>query len=109
MYKEYFKDSYKIILTLIDGKCPCINIYFDIFNYNYIIYGPKDKCVEWLDNYNKIFESFNYSIEYCTTYIKLKFENEIHIIERVDYPMNYILQSMARLDKLEQIVARLIN
>jgi len=73
------------------------------------MYGPKDKCVEWLDSYMKIFDSSNYLLEYYTTYIKLKFDNEVHIVERVEYPMNYILQSMERLDKLEKLVARLVN
>ncbi len=109
MYQEYLRDNFKIILTLIDGKCPCINIYFDVFNYNYVMYGPKDKYIEWLDSYNNIFESSNYSIEYCTTFVKLKIGNEVNIIERVEYPMNYILQSMERLNKLEQIVTRLVN
>ena len=109
MYQEYLRDNFKIILTLIDGKCPCINIYFDVFNYNYVMYGPKNDSIEWLNKYTSIFESSNYSLEYFTTHIKLKIENEVHIIERVEYPMNYILQTMARLDKLEKLVLQLVN
>lgn len=110
MYQEYLKDSFKIILTLIDGKCPCISIHFDVFNYNYVMYGPKENPIEWLHKYSSIFANqSNYSIEYCTTYVKLKHDNQTQIVDRVEYPMNYILKSMERINKLEELVSKLIN
>lgn len=117
MYQEYSKGNFKIILTLIDGNLPCVNIYFSVFNYNYVGYGPAlinpTESSEWLNKYIKIFESNDYLIEYSSTHLNLihglGLDRESQIINRVEYPMNYILRSMERLDRLEQVVAKLAN
>jgi hypothetical protein len=109
MYKEYSKDNFKIILTLIDGTCPCINIYFDVYDYNYTLYGPKKNFDDWVNSYLILFDETNYVIEYLNTHVILRYNNKFQTIDRVEYPMNYILRSMERIRKLEEIVATLVN
>lgn len=108
MFKEYSKDNFKIIFTLIDGSTPCINIYFDVFGYNYTLYGPKKNFEHWVNMFTGIFESASYTIEYANTFVRLRYNDQTQLIDRVEYPMNYILQSMGRIDKLEQLVKQLI-